>query len=122
MQQRGLSILGDLRLIFRYFQIIRAESPTAILTFTIKPSLYLSFVGALCRVPLFHNISGLGYSFVSGSNLRRFVIGLYRLCLNRSARVFFQNPEDQALFAELGLVSDLQSQLLPGSGFDLSRF
>lgn len=122
MQQRGLSILGDLRLIARYLQIIRTERPEAILTFTIKPNLYLSIAGALCRVPVINNISGLGYAFVSGSILRRFVIALHRLCLTRSARVFFQNPEDQALFAELGLVSHSQSRLLPGSGVDLSRF
>ena len=122
MQQRGLSILGDLRLIFTYLQIIRAERPAAILTFTIKPNLYLSLVGALCRIPVINNISGLGYSFVRGGALRRFVIGLHRLCLKRSFRVFFQNSEDQTLFADLGLVSNSQSFLLPGSGVDLSRF
>lgn len=122
MQQRGLGMFRDLCLMFRYFQIIRAERPEAILTFTIKPNLYLSIAAGLCRVPVINNISGLGYSFVSGSILRRLVIVLYRLCLRRSIRVFFQNQQDQALFAELGLVSAPQSYLLPGSGVDLSRF
>jgi glycosyltransferase involved in cell wall biosynthesis len=36
--------------------------------------------------------------------------------------VFFQNGEDMAMFAKLGIVRPDQARLLPGSGIDLARY
>ena len=47
---------------------------------------------------------------------------LYRWSLRKSARVFFQNPHDRALFVGRRLVRAGQVGLLPGSGIDLERF
>jgi glycosyltransferase involved in cell wall biosynthesis len=40
----------------------------------------------------------------------------------RSAKVFFQNPDDLKLFVDGGLVREEQAQLIPGSGIDLEHF
>ena len=48
--------------------------------------------------------------------------GLYRVGLSRAAVVFFQNPDDRALFIERQMVRPDQARLLPGSGVDLDRF
>ena len=122
MRQRGLGIASDLILFVRYFMTVWRHKPHALVTFTIKPNLYLSLVARLWRVPAINNISGLGYAFLKHGLLRSFVTMLYRLSLKRSSRVFFQNPSDYDLFRRAGLVSELQSRLLPGSGVDLSRF
>jgi glycosyltransferase involved in cell wall biosynthesis len=50
------------------------------------------------------------------------VRGLYRLALSRSAKVFFQNNDDLNLFVDSGLVRKEQTDRVPGSGVDLSRF
>ena len=47
---------------------------------------------------------------------------LYRLALRKAPVVFFQNPDDKALFVDRGLVRSDQARLLPGSGVDLDRF
>jgi glycosyltransferase involved in cell wall biosynthesis len=47
---------------------------------------------------------------------------LYRTALRRSAQVFFQNPDDRALFIERAWVRPEVTALLPGSGIDLQRF
>ena len=50
--------------------------------------------------------------------LERFLEG----ALKRAAVVFFQNPDDRALFIERRMVRADQARLLPGSGVDLDRF
>jgi glycosyltransferase involved in cell wall biosynthesis len=50
------------------------------------------------------------------------VSALYRIAFARSSTVFFQNPEDRALFLHKRLVRADRAQLLPGSGIDLRRF
>lgn len=122
MRQRGLGIASDLILLVRYFMTVWRHKPHVVITFTIKPNLYLSFVARLFGVPAINNISGLGHPFLKHGLLQSFVTMLYRLSLKGSSRVFFQNPSDYDLFRRSGLVSQLQSQLLPGSGVDLSRF
>ena len=47
---------------------------------------------------------------------------LYRLSLKRSWKVFFQNPDDRALFLEKGLIRPNQAVLVNGSGVDLDYF
>jgi glycosyltransferase involved in cell wall biosynthesis len=69
-----------------------------------------------------NNIAGLGAVFIKGGWLAQLVRRLYRSALGRSAKVFFQNPDDLQLFIDGSLVQAEVTELLPGSGIDLHRF
>lgn len=118
----GLSPIADLRLLMRYHRLMRDLRPDAFLGFTVKPNIYGSLSAARLGIRVINNISGLGTAFISRGPLTRLVAGLYRLALRRSSRVFFQNREDLAMFAEQGLVTKAQARHIPGSGVDLERF
>jgi glycosyltransferase involved in cell wall biosynthesis len=118
----GTSLLRDTRLFIAYWRILRALRPHAFLGFTAKPNIYGSFAARLLGIPTINNISGLGTAFMRPGPLNRLVGLLYRVALHRSARVFFQNPHDMALFLDRGLVRPDQAKLIPGSGIDLDRF
>lgn len=118
----GTSILRDARLLLAYRKALKALRPAAFLGFTVKPNIYGSLAAAALGVRIVNNISGLGTAFLRGGPLGWLVRRLYRLALRRSARVFFQNPDDMALFVEGGLVRDGQAELIPGSGIDLAHF
>jgi glycosyltransferase involved in cell wall biosynthesis len=47
---------------------------------------------------------------------------MYRFAFAGARMVFFQNPDDQALFLREGIVRPGQSRVLPGSGIDLDHF
>lgn len=73
-------------------------------------------------------ITGLGYAFTGGREPKR-VIGraaasfLYRLALRRSDLIIFLNPDDRALFRQLGLVpTDKDAKILNGEGLDIDYF
>ena len=122
MQPRGMSPLADARLLVAYRRLIGRLRPAAFLGFTIKPNVYGSLAAHSAGVPVINNVSGLGTLFMRRSLLRGLAQILYRSGLARSATVFFQNPDDSALFLEKGLVRAEQVRLLPGSGIDLERF
>jgi glycosyltransferase involved in cell wall biosynthesis len=92
------------------------------LGYTAKPNVYGSLAAQALGIPVINNVSGLGTAFIRQGLLTRIVSGLYRLAFRRSARVFFQNPEDQDLFVSAGIVPPEKTALLPGSGIDLARF
>jgi glycosyltransferase involved in cell wall biosynthesis len=76
----------------------------------------------LLGIPVINNITGLGAMFERSGPLNRLVGTLYRLALGRSAKVFFQNPDDRDLFVERRLIRQDEAGLLPGSGVDLEHF
>jgi glycosyltransferase involved in cell wall biosynthesis len=122
MDNQGTHPLRDLLLFLRFWLLLRREQPDVLLAYTAKPNVYGSLAAGLLGIPVVNNIAGLGAVFIKGGWLVRLVRGLYRLALRRSAKVFFQNKDDRALFIDAGLVKPEQTDLLPGSGIDLTRF
>jgi glycosyltransferase involved in cell wall biosynthesis len=122
MDNKGTNPLRDAGLFLRYLMVLRRERPAAFLGWTIKPNVYGSLAARLLGVPVINNVSGLGTAFLSAGWLNRVVRLLYRAAFARSARVFFQNRDDLALFAASHLVRPDQAGLLPGSGVDLQHF
>ena len=122
IERSGLNPFSDLALLLKYRRILKRLRPCAYLGFTIKPNIYGSIAAHALRIPVIANISGLGTAFISRGPLLALVSALYRLALGRAAVVFFQNPDDRALFIERRLVTPEKARLLPGSGVDLQRF
>jgi glycosyltransferase involved in cell wall biosynthesis len=122
MDNRGTHPLRDALLLMRLIRVLRAERPAAMLGYTVKPNIYGSIACHLLGIPTINNISGLGAVFISHGWVTQVVQFLYRQALARSAHVFFQNGDDEALFLSRGLAPKGRTGLLPGSGVDLVRF
>ena len=122
LERSGLNPFSDLALILKYRKILSRLKPAAFLGFTIKPNIYGSIAAHSLGIPTIANISGLGTAFIRQGPLLAVVSMLYRLALKRAGTVFFQNPDDRALFVDRGLVQQDKAQLLPGSGVDLQQF
>lgn len=122
MANSGTNPLQDCLLLLRFWKILQQEQPDVYLAYTAKPNIYGSMAAHLLGIPVINNISGLGAVFIQNGWLARVMRGLYRMALARSVKVFFQNPDDRALFIESCLVGADMTDLLPGSGIDLERF
>lgn len=125
-QRAGTNPLADLWLIWKLFVLMRRVKPEVLLGYTIKPVIYGTIAGWLARVPhRFALVTGLGYAFADSRRgwLPALIQHLYRFALRRSECVFFQNPDDQELFRELGIVpAHVRTVVVNGSGVDVSRF
>lgn len=122
MHTHGTNPLTDLALLWRFVRLLQREQPDVLLAYTAKPNVYGSLSARWLGVPVVNNIAGLGSVFIKGGWLAGVLMGLYRLALARSHRVFFQNPDDLQLFIKHHLVINAQTALLPGSGVDLQKF
>ncbi len=128
LRRTGMNPVEDLRLWRALKQLFRSESPDVLLSYTIKPVVFGSLAAQSAGVPRIHSlITGLGYAFLGETWKQRLIGGvarmLYRAALRHNGRVFFQNPDDRALFSQLGLLaSESQAVVVHGSGVDLVRF
>ena len=123
MANGGTNPLHDGLLLWRFWCLLKQERPNVFLAYTVKPNVYGSLAAHWQGIPVVNNIAGLGAVFISGGWLLvKVVRSLYHVALGRSAKVFFQNPDDREMFVDSGLVRDQVTELLPGSGIDLVGF
>ncbi|MEX2526784.1 MAG: glycosyltransferase family 4 protein [Gemmatimonadota bacterium] len=126
LERTGLNPFQDLET--RRFLTDEFErfKPHLLLSYTIKPVIYGSMAARKAGVPAIYSmITGAGFGF-GGSRkekaLSPVIRRMYRSALSANRAVFFQNPDDRALFLRNGLVRPEQVVLIPGSGVDLEAF
>ena len=128
LARTGTNPLADLRSLWALWRLMRQLRPDWVLSYTIKPVIYGSLAAWLAGVPRrFALIPGLGYSFLGEgkgrAGLQALVQKLYGAALARVHGVFFQNPDDAALFKQRGLLpSSVPACVVNGSGVDVARF
>ncbi len=127
LQRAGMGLLADLNSLRYLWLVMKDVCPSHVMCYTIKPVVYGSLAAWFAGVPhRFALITGLGYAFQGDgqrSFLKAIVQRLYAVALARVERVFFQNPDDKALFCELGILdARVPVSIVNGSGVDVSSF
>lgn len=130
LQRVGLNPLADLRSLTQLWRLMLQIRPYYVMGYTVKPVVYGAMASWLARVPRrFALITGLGYAFQQPEQegkrgiVRRVVQSLYAVALRCTHKVFFQNPDDEALFRSLYLLPEhVPSCVVNGSGVDVASF
>lgn len=127
LQRAGMNPVADLRTVWALYRLMRNVKPNVVFPYTIKPVIYGTLAAWMAQVPgRFAMVTGLGYTFMGHaerSALAALVKRMYRFTLGKTQKVFFQNPDDQALFRSLGLLRSLTpSRVVNGSGVDVAAF
>lgn len=121
LNRRGINPLDDIRLVRLYRKVVEVITPDIILSYTVKPNIYGSYVAARERIPIIMNVTGLGSSLHSG-RLGFLVKWMYRYACRQASLVFFQNAANRDWFLENRLVEPGKVRIVPGSGVDLEKF
>ncbi|TDT43443.1 glycosyltransferase involved in cell wall biosynthesis [Halospina denitrificans] len=119
---KSTGAVQELRSLWFIRKVMRQYRPDFVFNFTVKMNIYCGLVCAMQKIPFANNISGLGTAFIHDSWLFRRVRQVYGMVNRRAERLFFQNSEDQAVFQRYGLMGNVPTTLLPGSGVDLAHF
>jgi glycosyltransferase involved in cell wall biosynthesis len=122
MDSRGANPIKDTALIHELYKIYKQVRPDVILHYTIKPNVYGTLAANWLKIPVVNNVCGLGTVFLKEGWVSKIAVGLYKLAFRFPRHVFFQNIDDQQLFVERAIVEKSKTEVLPGSGLDLSRF
>ncbi|NNF35408.1 MAG: glycosyltransferase family 4 protein, partial [Saprospiraceae bacterium] len=122
MDSRGVNPVKDFALTLELYNIYKKIRPETILHYTIKPNIYGTFAASLLKIPVVNNVCGLGTAFLQKNLVSYIAIGLYKLAFRTPRKIFFQNIDDKEFFEEKGIVKKNQSEVIPGSGIDISKF
>lgn len=121
LSRHGMNPVREMKLLFDYIRLIREVKPDIVFSYTIKPNIYGGMACALMGVPYVANITGLGTAVENGGFVQQLTVLLYKIAFARVQRVFFQNEENRAFFADRNIAVQKHG-ILPGSGVNLQRF
>ncbi len=121
------NVLSNLRILKQLYSIISHERPDIVHSFTHKPAIYGTIAARLGRVKkVFITITGLGvlfsYDDLKTRALRLILLLQYRIAARLATGVFFQNPDDNQYFKDMGLVSPKHAIQTHGSGVSLDEY
>lgn len=120
---RSIAFINNILTIFDYLYYSLKHKPKYILTFTIKPNLYFSFLSIFFNYKVIVNITGLGFNLSKPRPLNFFIIVLYKLFIKNAFFIFFQNKDDKNFFLKhINPFKKSSFRVLPGSGVNLSKF
>jgi glycosyltransferase involved in cell wall biosynthesis len=133
LARASLNPIRDLRSTVQIARHVRELRPEVVFGYSAKPVIYgalataVAGLGASGRPRFGAMITGMGYAFSTDSLrsrlVQRVMVGLYRLAIALSAVVFVQNPDDEALLRERGILrANNRVVSVAGSGIHLGRF
>jgi glycosyltransferase involved in cell wall biosynthesis len=127
-RRRSTNVWNELRTLSALYRLYRNHRPDLIHHIALKPVLYGSFVARLTgRRRMINAVAGFGYSFVASGpraavSRRILEASFARMSNQPRARVLVQNPDDERLLRDSGLVRADRLVVIPGSGVDVDRF
>jgi glycosyltransferase involved in cell wall biosynthesis len=126
LHRTGINPVSDVWTLVQLGRLFLQIRPGVLLSYTVKPVIYGTIAGWLVGVPRrFALITGVGYLFTGDRKgvLSGLVRWLYRLAIGKAEKVFFQNPDDKALFESVGILSyTTDVVVVNGSGIDVGAF
>lgn len=126
--RKSLNPFKALVQVFKLIKIYRAEKPDLVHHIALKPILFGSIAAMVARVPhVLNAFAGLGVIFHSNilqaRLIRPFLVPAFRVLLKRRGSwLLFQNKDDRAKMAALGLVRAERTVIIRGSGVDLDHY
>ncbi len=117
IDRRGINPRKDLKLLKTYRKMLEDIQPDLVITYSIKPNIYMGFACRMLGISYCANVQGLGTAF-ERPMLSELVSVMYRSALKRAGRVFFENGENARLFLDRKIIPEEKLQVLPGAGVD----
>lgn len=121
VDRRGINPVKDLGLYRKYKKLLKAEQPTMVITYSIKPNVYGGYACRRLKIPYCVNVQGLGTAFQK-KGLATLVKFMYKTALKKSKVTFFENQGNANLFIERKIIKPDNVCLLPGAGVNLNRY
>jgi glycosyltransferase involved in cell wall biosynthesis len=129
LSRANISLLKDIKSLNEIYKIIKNLQPNIIISYTAKPIIYTGIsLKLLPKINFYPLITGLGSTFTEINSIRSFflkivMICLYKLSLKSSAKIIFQNIDDQSLFLKLKIINQKKlSCIVNGSGVNLNTY
>lgn len=121
INRRGKNILEEIVLFIQLRKIIKTEKPDKVVTYSIKPNIYVGLICRLLNISYYANITGLGTAFEK--KWTKYIVTLfYKISFKKISKVFFENESNLSVFKKSKIISEDRCILLNGAGVNLDEY
>lgn len=121
IDRRSINPFKDMKLLKTYQKMLDEIQPDLVITYSIKPNIYMGCACKKAGIPYCTNVQGLGTAFEKPL-LSSVVSVMYRSALQKARTVFFENEENAQFFLHKNIISARQMKVLPGAGINLDEY
>lgn len=121
IDRRSINPFKDMKLLKTYRKMLDDIQPDLVITYSIKPNIYMGIACKAKGIPYVTNVQGLGTAFEKPV-LSSVVSVMYRSALRKAKTVFFENEENAQFFLHQNIISAQQMKVLPGAGINLDEY
>lgn len=121
VDRRGINPKTDLKLFQTYWKLLEQEKPDMVVTYSIKPNIYMGLACSWKKIPYCANVQGLGTAFQKPA-LASMVSTLYKIAFRSVKTVFFENSASAKVFRDRHIVKAEKQTLLQGAGINVHRY
>ena len=121
VNRRGINPQEDMKLLKTYNNILKSEKPDKVITYSIKPNIYMGLACRFNKIPYYVNVQGLGTAF-QNKKLAAFVTLLYKAALKKAKTVFFENTSNASEFIDRNILKESDITVLSGAGINLKEY
>lgn len=121
IDRRGIDPVNDIKLYRKYTELLKTEQPDMVITYSIKPNIYMGYACRRLKIPYCVNVQGLGTAFQKRL-LAPVVTFMYKVALKKAKTVFFENSANMDVFLNKKICREEQVCLLNGAGVNLHEY
>lgn len=121
VDRRSINPLTDLKLLRSYQTLLKKEKPDLVITYSIKPNIYMGYLCGKMRIPFYANVQGLGTAFQKPI-LSDIVTLMYKKALKKAEKVFFENQVNAREFVKRKILCEQKEVVLHGAGINLEEY
>ena len=114
---KSFNILKDFKLLVEIFSFLKKKSPDLVINFTLKPSIYGTFISYLLGIKSMTVVTGLGSIYLNNFT-KFFYLFIMKIVFYFNDIIIFQNKSDHKIFFK----NFTKSKIIKGSGFDKDKF
>lgn len=127
MSRAGLNPFEDIKTLWAYYRIFKAQKYDVVHSYTAKPNIYGSIAARLAGIKrIYPVVNGLGYAFIGNDAKTRIVrlaiSVLYKLGFACADKVIFQNKDDADELVKRYIIRKDKCVVVAGSGVDLDAY
>jgi galacturonosyltransferase len=121
IDRRSVNPVTDIKLYKTYIHLLKMEKPDIVITYSIKPNIYMGFACRNLKIPYCVNVQGLGTAFQK-EPIATVVTAMYKIALKNAKKVFFENEANAGEFVKRHIIPASQGTVLNGAGVNLEIY
>jgi len=122
ISRSGTNPFSEIKILIFISEILKSIRPDVIVSYTIKPNIYMPILAKMKKIPCLAVVTGLGYAYIGDGPIQKIARFLLEQSLKLANHVWFLNTDDLNTVCRPYSALSYKSSVLPSEGINTQYF